>query len=98
MATSENNFLLHNVRGQLGKQIVVKHYGDKVVITAYPDMSRIKPSKKQEQKRGLFAEAVAYAKTINADPELKALYKTKVKKGQTVYHFAIREFLRAFDV
>lgn len=96
MATSENNFILRNVRGQLGKQIVIKHYGDKIVITAYPDMSKIKPSKKQRQKRTLFAEAVAYAKAINADPERKELYKAKVKKGQTVYHFAIREFMNGF--
>ena len=40
------------------------------------------------------AAAVAYAKAINNDPEKKATYKKKVKKGQTVYHYAMREFLR----
>lgn len=97
MATSENNFLLHNVRGQLGKQIVVKHYGDKIVISAYPDMTRIKPSVKQKKRRALFSEGVVYAKAIIADPELNELYKAEVKKRGTVYNFAIKEFLDAFE-
>ena len=95
MAQSLKNVLLHQVRGQIGKQIVVKRYGNKTVITAYPDMSKIKPSKKQKAKRRLFADAVAYAKKINNDPEKKALYKKKVKKGQTVYNDAIKECLRS---
>ncbi len=97
MATSENNFLLQNVRGQLGKQIVIKHYGDKIVITAYPDMTRIEPSEKQKKRRSLFSEAVVYAKAIIADPELNELYKTEVRKG-TVYNYAIKEFMKAFSV
>ncbi|HVT86539.1 MAG TPA: hypothetical protein VHD35_15145 [Chitinophagaceae bacterium] len=94
MAQSLKNILLHQVRGQIGKQIVVKRYGNKTVITAYPDMSKVKPSKKQKAKRKLFADAVSYAKKINNDPEKKALYKKKLKKGQTVYNYAIKEYLK----
>ncbi len=94
MARSTNNLLLHNVSGQIGKQLVVKRYGNKTVITAYPDMSKVKPSKMQKAKRKVFAEAVAYAQAINNDTVKKAAYKKKVKKGQTVYHYAIREYLR----
>ena len=94
MAQSNKNILLHQLRGQIGKQFVVKQYGTKTVVTAYPDMSNIKPSKGQKQKRTAFAEAVAYAQAIINDPEKKALYKGKVKKRQTVYHYAIKEFLK----
>ncbi len=94
MAQSPASVLLRNFRGQIGKQIVVKRYGKKTVITAYPDMSRVKPSKQQKAKRKKFAAAVAYAQGINNDPALKATYKKKVKKGQTVYHYAIKEYLR----
>lgn len=94
MARSDNSLLLHGLRGQIGKQIVVKRYGNKTVVTAYPDMSRIKPSKLQKQKRKLFAEAVTHAQTINNDPVKKALYKKKIKKGQTVYNYAIKEYLK----
>jgi len=93
MARSRN-LLLRNVQGQIGKELVVKKYGKKTVITKYPDMSGIKPSKLQKVKRSRFAEAVAYAQNILRNPALKAQYATKVKKGQSVYHYAIKEFLR----
>ena len=86
--------MLRNVQGQIGKELVVKKYGKKTVITKYPDMSGIKPSKLQKVKRSRFAEAVAYAQNILHNPALKAQYAAKVKKGQSVYHYAIKEFLR----
>jgi len=94
MAESVNSVLLHNLRGQIGKQIVVKHYGKKTVVTAYPDMSNVKPSKLQKTKRKVFAEAVAYAQGILYDPVKKRIYAAKLKKGESVYHAAIKEFLR----
>jgi hypothetical protein len=93
MARSNKSILLHQVSGQIGKQIVVKRYGNKTVITAYPDMSKVKPSKLQKVKRKVFAEAVAYAQAINNDPAKKALYSKKVKRGQSVYNYAIKEYL-----
>ena len=94
MAQGNHSVLLHQLRGQIGKQIVVKRYGTKTVITAYPDMSGVKPSKLQKTKRKRFAAAVAYAQAINNDPAKKALYAKKIRKGQTVYHYAIKEYLR----
>ena len=93
MARSRN-LLLRNVQGQIGKEFVVKKYGKKTVVTKYPDMSGIKPSKLQKVKRSRFAEAVAFAQSIIRDPSKKAIYAKKVKKGQSVYHYAIKEFLK----
>jgi len=93
MARSTSNILLHQVTGHIGKQIVVKRYGNKTVITAYPDMSRVKPTRLQKAKRKLFANAVAYARAINNDPLKKETYKKKLKKGQSVYNYAIREYM-----
>src|SRR5260221_7537952 len=94
MEQSRNNKLLHQERRQIGKQNVVKRYGNKTVITAYPDMSGVKPSKLQKTRRKSFGEAVAYARAINNDPVKKALYAKKVKKGQRVYNYAIKEYLQ----
>jgi hypothetical protein len=94
MARSNNSFLLHSLRGQIGKQIVVKRYGKQTVVTAYPDMSQIKPSKLQKQKRKRFAEAVAYAQSILHNPPIKAAYSKKLKKGERIYTAAIREYLQ----
>lgn len=93
MAQSTNSVLLHNLKGQIGKQMVVKQYGRKTVVTKYPDMSKVKPSKLQKVKRKGFAEAVAYAQDILYDPVKKKAYAKKLKKGGSVYHAAIKEFL-----
>jgi hypothetical protein len=51
--------LLSIIQGSIGKKFVVKHYkGRKIVITRFPDMSRIVASEKQRVRRNLFREAV----------------------------------------
>ncbi len=94
MARTTNNTLLKQISGHIGKQIVIKQYGDKTVVTKYPDMSKIKPSPLQKEKQKIFAEAVKYAKAINRDPAQKKKYEKKVKKGQSVYHYALKEYLQ----
>jgi hypothetical protein len=93
MAYSNAAVILHKMRGAIGKQIVVKQYGNKTVITAYPDMSNVKPSKLQRQKRKTFAAAIEYAQSIIRDPVKKAAYARKLKKGVRVYNAAIKEYL-----
>jgi hypothetical protein len=94
MARSRSNLITRGLKGQLGKELVFKQYGKKTVVSRYPDMSHVKPSTLQKEKRSRFAEAVAYAQRINNDPVLKAQYKKKVKKKQTVYHYALQEYLK----
>lgn len=89
-----NNFLLRQIQGQIGKKIVVKHYGKRVVLTKAPDMSNIKPSVLQKVQRSRFAEAVAYARHINNTPALKAAYKKKAAKSKSVYQYALKEFFK----
>lgn len=93
MARLAKNAALQGISGKLGKQLVFKQYGDKIVVTQYPDMSRIKPSQQQKNNRNLFKEAVAYAKKINRTPALKQAYLKKVKKGESIYHYAMKEYL-----
>ena len=94
MARTNQNLLIKGLQGQIGKQLVFKKYGKKTVVTKYPDMSNVKPSSKQKKMRRSFGKAVAYAQAINNDPVKKAVYAKKVRKGQTVYHFAMREFMK----
>lgn len=94
MARINQHSLLKGLKGQIGKQLVFKQYGKKTVVSRYPDMSKVVPSILQKEQRGDFAEAVAYAKTINNDPVLKAKYAKKVKKGKSVFQYAIQEYLK----
>lgn len=88
-----NNIILKGVSGAVGKQMVVKQYAYGTVVTRYPDMSRVKPSRQQKQARSVFRDAVAYAQEILRSPAKMAGYKKGLKKGETVYHKAIKEYL-----
>ncbi|MFN0082974.1 MAG: hypothetical protein ACKVOM_10700 [Ferruginibacter sp.] len=74
--------------------IVIKKYGDKTVVSKYPDMSNIIPSGSQKEKRNRFAEAVAYAKTINNSTILRNDFLKRVGAVKSVYQSALKEFLQ----
>ena len=74
--------------------IVIKKYGDKTVVSKYPDMSNIVPSGAQKEKRSRFAEAVSYAKTINSSSILRNDFLKRVGNVKSVYQSALKEFLQ----
>lgn len=74
--------------------IVIKKYGDKTVVSKYPDMSNIVPSDSQKEKRNRFAEAVSYAKTINSSSILRNDFLKRVGNVKSVYQSALKEFLQ----
>jgi len=90
----KGSILLRQVQGQIGKKIVVKHYGKKVVVTKAPEMSKIKPSVPQKKQRSLFTQGVAYAQHINNTPELKALYVKKARKSKSVFQYVLKMYLK----
>ena len=91
MVTLENKIERRNNR--LG-DIVIKKYGDKTVVSKYPDMSNIIASDSQIQKRNRFAEAVAYAKTINNSVILRNDFLKRVGDVKSVYQSALKDFLQ----
>ena len=73
------------------KQFIVKKRKGVTFLSKYPDMSNVVPSASQLQEKSRFAQAVKYAREIVNDPVRKAAYK--VRRGSTVYHSAIKDFL-----
>jgi hypothetical protein len=92
MARASSNLILKGFSGKLG-ELVVKQYANKIVITRKPDMSGVKKTELQKLRQSKFRQAVAYAQSIIRDPKKKVNYAKKLKKGQSVYHAAIKEFL-----
>jgi len=94
MATATLIGLLKELRGSLGKQIILKQYKGKTVITTYPSTGKKKkkPTPLQALYREDFAKGVQYAQAILRDRAKKKAYAKKVKPGQTVYNFAIAEY------
>lgn len=89
-----SNALLKGVKGAIGKQIVVKQYGNKTVISAMPDMSNVKRSELQKKANALFSEAVKYAQAINRNPATKKAYAKKITTGATVFNYAMAEYMK----
>jgi hypothetical protein len=87
-----NNLLLRRVSGKVGNLIIKQtSHGD--ILSKYPDMSNIVASADQKIQRSRFRCAVDYAQQILADPARKIEYSKKIKRGRTVYHTAIAEYL-----
>ena len=92
MAISEN-FLFKRMSGHIGKQIVFKKYGDKIVVSKYPDMSRRKLTQKQKDANELMREANAAAKQIVKDPALKSEAQVRLNvTSNKLYRALIREY------
>jgi hypothetical protein len=87
-----NNLLLRRVSGKVGNLILkCTPHGD--ILTKYPDMINIVASADQKTQRSRFRCAVDYAQQILADPTRKLEYSKRLKRGRTVYHTAIAEYL-----
>lgn len=59
-----------------------------------PDRSKVKLSTKQKKANKRFQQAVQYAKSVLADPTLQRQYAKEVKKGKSLYHIALSDFLK----
>ena len=82
-----------SLRGQVGKKYVYKQYGNKTVITIYPNMENIEPSALQLEGRRSFAKATVFARGVIKDPVMCAQFAAKAQPGQTPYHCAISLFM-----
>ena len=86
-------FSLSMIQGAIGKEYVIKHYGNSKIRTRFPDMSRIIASAKQRTCRNLFKKAVAYAKEVITDPVLKAAWQKRIRRSNGVYNKAVKYFM-----
>lgn len=100
MAIVLDNSLLSQISGGIGKQVVIKKYKNRTVITVWPTRPKRKkdpgPLKKLYEED--FRKAVKYAQGILADAKLFKAYSKKVKPGQTVYNYAISEYKKKYGI
>lgn len=94
MAISKG-LLLRLLSGQMNKEIVFKQYGDKTVVSKYPDMSRRKLTVKQKQVQAKMEEANYTAKRIMANEELckAAQVRLNVTRNK-LYTALIKEYFK----
>ena len=91
-----NNPLFKLVSGHLGKDIVLKQYGDKTVVSKYPDMSKRTLSPKQKRVHEMMEEANDVVKDIMADEELckAAQVRLNVTRNK-LYTALIKEYFKS---
>lgn len=82
------------MKGTLEDRVYKMYPGNRVVVTKIPDMSNIVATQDQKDQRSLFQRAVAFAKLVNNDPELKKLHKKKVKSGHYVYQYLVKQYMK----
>jgi len=90
-----NSIILKELSGRIGRQLVIKQYGTKTVVSQYPDMSKRKLSKKQKQVNEMMFDANAAAKTVMTDEKLRneALLRLNVTRNK-LYTSLIREYFQ----
>src|SRR5258705_13620120 len=94
MAISEN-LIFKNMSGHIGKQIVFKRYGDKTVVSKYPDMSKRKLSPKQLRVNEIMEEANDEAKNILDNEELRTAAQVRLNVTRNkLYTSLIKEYFK----
>jgi hypothetical protein len=87
MAKFKGNVIMKNVRGTIGKQVLVKSYLGTEYMCASPEYDDNRAVSKAEQtNRDRFSDSTKYAKEAMKIPELKALYHSlRIKSNHTAY-------------
>jgi len=94
MAINKNkNNLLNGFSGKIGKDLIIKQYNKKTIVSKYPDMSNIILTTNQKKAQSKFAKAVAFAQEIIYTPALKAQWQLKTPQGKTVYNTALKWYM-----
>ena len=94
MAKNNNNIVINNISGSIGKQIVIKKFKAGTIVTKFPDMSNIIPTEEQKKKRTKFADAVAFAKQINNNPAEHKKWKKDYPNAMSVFQAAISWYMK----
>lgn len=87
-------FPLSMLQGSIGKKIVIKQTKNGPVLSKFPEMDNVVPSVKQVKQRNYFTEAVAYAKSIYADPVQKAMWEKKLGREGRLFNKLMVVYLK----
>lgn len=87
---------LAGFRGHIERTVVVRQdQWGRTILSAFPDMSNIKPSEKQKSQRLSFKEVQIKALELLKDPSVKAYYKSLCQGGQRPHNILISKLFRS---
>ena len=93
MAISDNP-IMQGIRGAINKQLIFRVVNGKQVISAYPDMSGVKRTRKQKKQRDRMTKVNQIVREIKADPQQRkeALIRLDVTSNR-LHHALLKEQL-----
>lgn len=80
---------MHGVRGTINKQIVFRIVGGKQIVSAYPDMSRVKRTAKQKKQNKRIKLVNDIIAEIKADPEKRNAAQLRLNVPSNKLHHAL---------
>ena len=90
---------IQQIHGKMGDVVFKRTPNGETIMTKRPDMSRVKWSPAQKAHRKRFQQAVAYAKTVMADPKIRAMYEKKAAKARKrPRDLAISDYFKGKDL
>ena len=95
MAQSKKNVVIHGMSGKLGGLVVFRQRFGKTLLTTAPGTRTKEQSAAQQEITNRFQKAVVYAKSVLADPAVKAEYKAAAGEGRSAYNLAIADFFNS---
>ena len=95
MAKAKLNPILMELHGAVGDMVFRRTRNGGVSLIRKADMSNVKWSPAQVANRQRFREAVAYAKQLLSDPQVRTAYEEiGAKQGKRALEVAISEYLQ----
>ncbi|MDO7877609.1 hypothetical protein Q5H93_22915 [Hymenobacter sp. ASUV-10] len=99
MARVTNNLLLQGISGKIGPLVIRQVGGQTIVQSAENKAKRAPRSPKQQAHLDRMYQAQLYAKAQIRDPNLKALYATRIDQRRTsAYTVAIADYMNAPEI
>ena len=101
MAKATLNPVIELLTGKIGSMVFRRSHTGKVSLVASPDMSRVKWSPAQKEHRRRFKQAVAYARGVMADPEIRQVYErmaAEKKKNKRPFDMAVSDYFQGNDL
>ena len=94
MAYVKKNIVTQGLSGKLGDNLVFRQRGGKTIVSVKPTITQER-TEAQKQHAQRFRQAAQYAKKAIQDPQMKALYQSRAKEGQSAYNVALGDYLNA---
>lgn len=91
MAESKENVVTYGLSGLIGKMLVFKKRGDKMIVSSRPKPSNKEPNEAQLAIRERFKLASIYASAAIKDPLIKEAYDSVATGNQSAFNRAFRD-------